>query len=120
MKLVVCWSYCSCEGTWDYVECIDYDSKESFQIDFIDMIETVTEARKEQDKLRRKLSDALASKDQKKITEMAKKLSDLKIPEKKIGHIVFDGYDVEDQGDYPEVYELDEWFEKKTNVWSGK
>ena len=123
MKLVVCYTHGGYEGTWTENLCVEYESKDHFLVAFIDAFEAWAAQCKERDRLQKRLSDARASQDRKKIdvawAEWQAHCEDHPV----YGDIVVDGMvfnsfeDYErNNGEYvivryPDVYTLEEWFE---------
>ena len=121
MKLVVCYTHGSYEGTWKENFCVDYESKDHFLVAFIDALEDKAKAYEHRIALAKALSDARASKNSQKINAAAKEYQDSNLD---IIHGVvvdglefpyFEGYEMADGKftikDLPNVYELEEWFE---------
>ena len=121
MKLVVCYTHGTYEGTWKENFCVDYESKDHFLVAFIDALEDMAKAYENRIALAKALSDARASKNSQKINVAAKEYQDSNLG---IIHGVvvdglefpyFEGYEMGD-GKFnitslPDVYELEEWFE---------
>lgn len=123
MKLVVCYTHGGYEGTWTENLCVEYESKDHFLVAFIDAFEAWAAQCKERDRLQKRLADARASQDRKKIdaawTDWQAYCKDYPV----YGDIVVDGmvfHNFEDfernNGEYvilsyPDVYTLEEWFE---------
>jgi hypothetical protein len=123
MKLVVCYTHGGYEGTWTENLCVEYESKDHFLVAFIDAFEAWSEQRKEYDRLQKRLADARASRDQKKI-DVAWSVWQQYCQEHRVhGPIVVDGMVFDNYEDFervngeyvmvgePYVYTLDEWFE---------
>lgn len=123
MKLVVCYTHGGYEGTWTENLCVEYESKDHFLVAFIDAFEAWAEQRKEHARLQKRLGDAHASRDQKKIDaawdawQQYCQEPGLYRP-LVVDGMVFDKFEDFEKvnGEYvmikePEVYTFDEWFE---------
>lgn len=121
MKLVVCYTHGTYEGTWKENFCVDYESKDHFLVAFIDAFEDMAKSHERRSALAKALSDARASKNSQKINDAAKEYQDSNLSI--VYGIVVDGLQFPYFQDYevidgkfsitilPDVYELEEWFE---------
>jgi hypothetical protein len=123
MKLVVCYTHGGYEGTWTENLCVEYESKDHFLVAFIDAFTAWSEQRKEHDRLQKRLADARASRDQKKIDIAWAVWQQYCQDHRLYGPLVVDGMEFDNYEDYervgneyamiglPDVYQLEEWFE---------
>lgn len=120
MKLVVCYTHGSYEGTWKENFCVDYESKDHFLVAFIDALESMSKAYDHWMTSAKALSNARASGNAQKINVAAKQYQDSCLDTHR-GVVVdglefpyFEGYKMADGKltitDLPDVYELEEWF----------
>lgn len=123
MKLVVCYTHGGYEGVWTENLCVEYESKDHFLVAFIDAFEAWAAQRKEHDRLQKRLADARASQDKKKVDAAWAEWQAYCNGYRVYGPLVVDGMvfdNFEDferkNGEYvmiaePCVYTLEEWFE---------
>lgn len=121
MKLVVCYTHGTYEGTWQENFCVDYESKDHFLVAFIDALEDMEKAHDHWMTSAKALSNARASGNAQKINVAAKQYQDSCLDAHR--GVVVDGLRFPDFEDYevvdgkfnitrlPDVYELEEWFE---------
>ncbi len=124
MKLVVCYTHGGYEGTWTENLCVEYESKDHFHVAFIDAFNAWAEEQKKRERLQKRLADARASRDRKKIDPVEAEWTQYCVDHHVFGPIVVDGMEFNYYQDYehtngeyvmiglPEVYTLDEWFER--------
>ncbi len=125
MKLVVCYSHGGYEGTWTENVCVEYESKDHFLVAFIDAFDAWAVAKNGRRELERRLSAARSRQDEKKIAKAFAELLAFTESEDYHVNLVVDGmefWNFEDYstdkhgvmtlGELPDVYTLDEWFER--------